>query len=148
MRGAAVAATFENVEKAREIGIEVGMGILQRVAHARLRGQVHHRTEAAVAEDGLGTLAVGKIELVKSEVLELPQHRKPRFLERGVIIIIDTVNADDRTAAFKKPPRQRKADKARGAGDQDGILRHRHLRASFRPAGQHHSRHSATPSGR
>ena len=50
MLGAAVAAAFENIEKAREIGVEIGMRILQRVAHARLRGEMHHRTEFAVAK--------------------------------------------------------------------------------------------------
>ncbi len=118
-----MAAAFENVKKAGEIGVEIGVRILQRIAHARLRGEMHHRTEVAVAKHRLGAFAVGKIELVKGESAELPQHGKPRLLERGVVVVVDAVDADDGAAAFQKPPRQRKADEACSAGDQNWSLR-------------------------
>ena len=73
MLGLAMAAAFENVEKAGEIGIEIGVRVLQRIAHAGLRGEMHDRTEIAVAKHRLGDFAVGEIELVKAEGAELPQ---------------------------------------------------------------------------
>ncbi len=60
-------AAFEHVEEAGQIGVQIGMRILQRVPHARLRREMHHWAELAVAEDRLGAGAVGKIELVKGE---------------------------------------------------------------------------------
>src|ERR1700728_1269717 len=123
MWGAAMTAAFEHVEEAGKIGVKIGMRILQRVPNARLRREMHHWAELAVAEDRLGAGAVGKIELVTGKVVERPQDREPGLLERRVVIVVDTVDADDGAAAFEEPPCQYKADKARGAGDQNWSLR-------------------------
>ena len=47
---AAVAAAFEDVVKAGQVGIHIGKRIVQRIAHAGLRGEVHDRSEVAVAK--------------------------------------------------------------------------------------------------
>ena len=45
MVGLALTAAFQNVEKTGEIGVEISVGILQRVAHASLRREMHNRAE-------------------------------------------------------------------------------------------------------
>ena len=69
MPAAAMAAAFKNVEKTGEVGVEIGVRVSQRVAHAGLRGKMHDRAEIAVAKQRLGGSAVGEIEPVKGEVL-------------------------------------------------------------------------------
>src|ERR1700733_15852408 len=138
MSGFTVTAAFEHIEETGEIGVEIGVWIFQRVAHAGLRGEMNDRTECTIAKTRFGAFAVGKIEPVKAEFAELPQHREPGFLERRVVIVIDAVDADDGAAAFEQPARQREADKARGAGDENRLLRHRYA----------HNRHNSMRAGR
>ena len=54
-----LAAPFENVEKAHQVGIRVGMGINQRIARADLRREVHHSVVGFLFEQALDLRAVG-----------------------------------------------------------------------------------------
>ncbi len=125
MLGVAMAAAFEHVEKAREIRIEIGVGIIQRVPNAGLRGQMHDRAEIAIAKNRLDRPAIGKIDLVEVEILKLSQNREARFLECRIVIVIDAINANDAAPVLKKAPRQREAKKAGCTGDQNGVMWHR-----------------------
>ena len=87
--GPAVPANLEDVEKSGEISIEIGVRILQRVAHSGLSGKMHDRSEIAVAKQRCGEPAVGEIEPVKSEVLELAKDGKSCLLERRIVIGVD-----------------------------------------------------------
>src|SRR5271155_4083088 len=122
MCGLGPSTALQNIEKAGEIGVEIGVRILQRVAHSGLRGKMHHRSEIAVAENCFHGFAIGKVDAVKRKSLKLPQHGKTRLFERRIIIGIEIVDTDDRAAAFENTSRQRKADKDCGAGDQKWIL--------------------------
>jgi hypothetical protein len=56
------------------------MGILQRVTDASLRGKVHDGSEFAIAKNGLYALAIGEINLVKTEVVEFAENGHTRVL--------------------------------------------------------------------
>src|SRR3974390_2344947 len=99
------------------------MRMLQRIAHSRLRSEMHDRAEISLAENRLGRLAFGKIDLMKTKLRKLPQHREPRFLERRVVIIVDAIDANHSAAVFQKPPRQRKADETCATRDQNRLWR-------------------------
>jgi hypothetical protein len=102
MAGFAVPASFQNIEEAGEIGVEIGMGILQRVTDTSLRGKMHDRSEFAVAKNGLYALAIGEIDLVKTEVVEFAENGDTRVLQRRIIIVVDAVEAHDRAASLQK----------------------------------------------
>ena len=70
-------------------------------------------------EQGLRELAIGEVEPAKSEIWELTQDREPGLPQRRIVIGIDIVNADDGVAVLEQPAREAKADKSRGAGDQN-----------------------------
>src|SRR5271156_849283 len=91
-------APFQNVEEACQIGIKIGMRILQRVPHAGLRGEVHYRPEAATLEQGFGRSAIGKIEPMEAEIPKLPQDSKPRPVERWAVVGGDAIDTDQCTA--------------------------------------------------
>ena len=50
MPHALVAAALEHISKAIEVALDVGRGVLNRITHARLGGQVHHGPGFAVRE--------------------------------------------------------------------------------------------------
>ena len=67
-------ASFQNIEEPGEIGVEIGVGILQRVTDTSLRGKMHDRSEFAFAKNGYYALAIGEIDLVKTEVVEFAKN--------------------------------------------------------------------------
>ena len=67
MFGVSMAATFQYIEEADEIGIGVGMGIGQRVTHARLRREVNHEGKAMCDKQSGHRFAVGNVQLLELE---------------------------------------------------------------------------------
>ena len=83
MVGFTMPASFQNIEEAGEIGVEIGMGILQRVTDTSLRGKVHDGSEFVVAKHGFYALAIGEIDLVKTGVVEFAKNGEFRSSERS-----------------------------------------------------------------
>ena len=101
MVGFTMPASFQNIEEPGEIGVELGVGILQRVTDAGLRGKMHDRSEFAIAKYGLSALAIGEIDLVKTEVVEFAENSDTRVLQRRIIIIVNAVEAHHRTTSLQ-----------------------------------------------
>src|SRR5262249_35878131 len=116
---------FENVEKAGKIGVEISVRVLQRIANTGLRGQMHHRPELALGKNAFDRAALGEIDLLESKFAKFAQNSQACLLQCRIVIIVDAVHADHGATSFKEPAGKRKADETRGAGNQDGILRHR-----------------------
>ena len=70
MIGSTMAAALENVEKAGEIGVEISVRVLQGVANAGLRREMHDRSELAVAKNALDGPPLGKIDFMEAELVE------------------------------------------------------------------------------
>ena len=102
MAGFTVPASFQNIEKTGEIGVEIGMEILQRVTDTSLRGKMHDGTEFAVTKNGFYALAIGEIDLVETEVVEFAKNGYTRVLQHRIIVVVDTVDAHDRAASLQK----------------------------------------------
>jgi hypothetical protein len=100
--GFTMPASFQNIEESSEIGVEIGVGILQRVTDTGLRGKMHDRSEFAVAKYGLYALAIGEIDLVKTEVVEFAENGDARVLQRRIIVVVNAVEAHDRAASLQK----------------------------------------------
>ena len=58
MLAAVVAATFQHVDEALDIRIDIGVRILQRITDAGLGSKVHHDWKSMVLEQGLGRCTV------------------------------------------------------------------------------------------
>jgi hypothetical protein len=100
--GFTMPASFQNIEEPGEIGVELGVGILQRVTDTSLRGKMHDRSEFAISQKGLYALAIGEIDLVKTEVIEFAENGDTRVLQRRIIIVVDAVEPHDRAASLQK----------------------------------------------
>ncbi len=62
-----VAAALKDVDEADQVAVDVGMRILDRVAHTGLGGQVDHLVELFLGEQFLHPGAVAHVELDETE---------------------------------------------------------------------------------
>ncbi len=113
-----VAAAFQHVQRAGQVAVGVGVRILDRVAHARLRREVHDAPDAPIREQRIHRLAVREVDPLEPELFLRPQPREPRLLERRVVVRIEVVEADHLVAAREQLPGHVVADEARRAGDE------------------------------
>src|ERR1700731_4821269 len=127
-----VPTAFQDIEEAGEVCVRVGVRIDQRVAHARLGGEMDHVLEAVLREQLRHPGAVGEVELDEMEGRIFAKLVEPRLLERRVIIGVEVVEAYDRAAGSQQPARHVEADETGGAGDENRIGGHR--RAHSRPS--------------
>ncbi len=123
MRRRVLARRFQQGKAAIDIRPQIGGGILQRVPHAGLRGQM---------QDQFGPL--GREQRVKRARRLEPrnhrhkavfglQHRVPGALQRRIVIIGQRVEADHPMAAGQQVPGAVKADEPGRTGHKNG----RHL---------------------
>ena len=70
----------------------------------------------------LQRVGVGEVDPLEAEALAemLREAIEAGLLERGVVIIVEVVDADDLIAALEQGARSRRSDEARGSGDKDG----------------------------
>ena len=122
------AARFENVEKADNVCVNVGLRVGQTVTHSRLRREVTDAIELFGGKEPVDRLFVGKIELDKTVVFVgfalhkfavfdrarvNPALRQPPKFDANVVVIVDIVQPHDLIAAPEKPLRRVKTDKPR-----------------------------------
>lgn len=86
-----MAAGLEHVEEADEVALEVGARVLDGVADARLRGEVHHDVEADLGEQALDEGSVAQVAAHEGETalgIGLGQHAQARVLDAGVVVAV------------------------------------------------------------
>ena len=115
-------STFEHVEEAREVGVNVGMRIDQRVTHAGLRGEMHDIGKAMRGEQFRHGAAVGNIDLLELEIGECLELRDPGLLETRIVIGIEIVDAYHVVSAGQQAPRNVHADESGRPGDENRFL--------------------------
>lgn len=117
-----VPAGLQYVEEAHEVTVHIGLRVLYRVAHAGLRGQVHHDVEAVLGEDPLHQGRVGEVTPHEGEAaigIRLPQHREACLLDARVVVAVHVVQADDDVVGrLKQPLYQERAYETCRAGNQ------------------------------
>ena len=133
MPAAVVPAAFQDVGEALDVGVDIGVRILQRIADAGLRREMHHVGKLLGGKQSGNACAIGEIELEEAEVRVTLELLEPRLLQRRIVVGVHAVEADHAAARFKQAARHVRADEARSA-------RHQHRFAA-------HSRHSSIPSG-
>ena len=131
MTTAIVPASFQHVEKALQVGIDISVRMVDRMAHAGLGRKVNHRRKAMPCKQRRDFEAVRKIGLHKGKAAVLSQDLEPRPLQCGIIIAVEVVETDDGALFGQQLSRDVEADEARGARDQYCLIRHPVPEASF-----------------
>ena len=137
-----MAAGFQHIDETDQIGIDVGVGILDRIAHPGLGRQIHHPPRSVVGE-GFGQhrpIFQAGPRLGKTGINL--QAGQPRPLQIHVVVIVQIVETDDFVAALQQAQRQRGADETGAARDQDF-----HSRPSTAVAGSRYLTSNSTESG-
>jgi hypothetical protein len=123
---AVVAAGLQDVHEADDVALDVGVWILQRVAHAGLRGEVDHPLRPEVGEGRVERGAVLQRRAQEREPGQWCQPRQPRFLQPRVVVVVEVVVAEHLVAARQQALAEFRTDEAGGAGDEDahdGVFR-------------------------
>ena len=131
MLDAAVPATFEDVGKARKIGVDIRLRLGERVPYSGLRGKVDDLLKTLRLKQTLNSLAVCKVDPQKAKMRIAGQPGEPGVLQIQIVIaaeIVDPNNLIVLRGSLKEPAAKMKSDEPRTTGDQD--LRHKYARAT------------------
>lgn len=117
-----MAAGLEHVEEADEVALEVGARVLDRVADARLGGEVHHDVESVRGEQTLDEGGVAQVAAHEGEAavgVGLGQHAQARVLDAGIVVVVEVVEADDGVIGLLEQLLDEEgADEASGTSDE------------------------------
>lgn len=120
-----VAAGLKDVEEADQVALEVGARVLDGVADARLRGEVHNDVEAALSEQALDEGGVAQVAANESKAavgVGLGQHAQARVLDAGVVVAVEVVESDDGIIGLlKQLLDEERTDEAGRSGDENII---------------------------
>ena len=117
MLHAVVAAAFQDMQEAYDIGADVHMWVLRGVAHAGLRGQVHHALRPVCGENALYRGAVGQVCMHVGVVGMVGEARQPRLLQVHIVVVRQIVDAGDLVAAREQAHGEVGANEPGGTGD-------------------------------
>ena len=118
MFDAVVPAAFDDMEETGDVALHVHVGILDRVAHPRLGGQVHHALEFLAGKHRLHGGAVGNVDLREAKAIESGQNLQSRRFQRRVVVAVEVVDADDLVTQGEQRLRGVKPDEPRRARDE------------------------------
>jgi hypothetical protein len=110
---------------ADQVGMDVGVGILDRVAHSRLCPEMHDPVEFPPLQRAVERGHVGEVDLDEAEAVVVPRTLlgDPVSLQLDAVIIVDVVDPEHLLAAAEQPGRDMMADEAGRAGHEDRHLR-------------------------
>ena len=112
--------SLEHGQEADDVGVDIGLGILDAVADAGLGPEVDDAAGRVLREQGGHAVAVRQIQRVVDIARMRQQQVEPRLFQGRVIIVIEIVDADHGFAARQQTLGGMKADEAGGSGDEDG----------------------------
>ena len=120
MRDAAMAAAFQHIAEADEVGVDIGLGMLDGVAYASLSCEMDHMARPVAGEDISGGGAISQGQALEAEAGMAEEPGEAGLLEAHVIIGVEIVDADDFLSHRKQPLRDGGTDEAGRAGNEDG----------------------------
>ena len=120
-----VAGEFEQVDVAREVGGDIGLRIVNRIAHPGLRPQMHHPVDLRAIERGIQRGHVREVECVEGKAVAARsgQRRDPVTLQADLIIVVEVVHPDDNVPARQQALGQTVANESGSAGNQNAHSR-------------------------
>ena len=114
-----MAAGLEHRQVAGEVGLLVGEGVVDRVAHARLGGEVHDPPRPLGPHQRAEALGVGDVEADHPEAGQGLEPGGPGGLQGRVVVVVEVVHPHDALAAAEQAFGHVHADEPGCAGDDD-----------------------------
>jgi len=119
MRCPGLTATLQHVHEPHQVGVDVGVRVLDAVAHARLGGQMDHHVEPAVANQAQHPISCYQIDPLEGEAGIGSEQGQPRLFEPRIVIGIQVVQPDDAMPLFQQASGEVKTDKPGSPRDQN-----------------------------
>jgi hypothetical protein len=88
-------AALEDIQEAGEVALHIRVGVFERIADARLGGQVDDDLEPFVREKRFHGFPVGQIHPDETEILFPLEYSEARLLQCHVVIGVQVVETDD-----------------------------------------------------
>src|SRR5690242_16525788 len=114
MLASVMPAAFEDVGEALQIGIDVGVRLLERVTHPGLRREMHNLRKSIRLEECSRSGAVGDIDPLEAESLFILECLDPRLFKSGIVVWRHVVDADHATSRREQSPSHMRADESGG----------------------------------
>src|SRR5262245_60879625 len=118
MRDARATTAFEHVAESHNIGVDVLLGMVDRISDASLRSEMDDDLKAIRREQSRHRVAIDDVEAFERKALAAGQAREPRLLERHLVVVVQVIHADYCAAARKQTVRERSTDETGGPSDQ------------------------------
>src|ERR1700716_192687 len=113
-----VPAAFQHIDEALHVGVDIGIGMVRRITTAGLRREVNDHGKAVLRKQRLDGSTIRQVDPDETEARLPLQYFEAGFLQPGIVIVVDDIEADDGTAVAQQALRDMKADKAGCSGDQ------------------------------
>ena len=91
-------AGLEKRDEARDVAVDVGVGILHGVANPGLRREVHHVGESDHIEELCQELGVVEVAIDDEDVM-LGEEGLAGFFQRRIVVVVEVVESDDAVSA-------------------------------------------------
>ncbi len=116
----AVPGQFEQVDVAGQVRADIGLRVLDRIAHPGLGAEMDDPVDLAPLQRALQRGHVGKVEVVESKAVApgRDQRGDAILLEADLVIVVEAVHPDHHIAARQQALGEGKANEAGGAGNQ------------------------------
>src|SRR6478736_1744885 len=88
-------AAFKDGREARQIGIDIGERVDDRMPHAGLRCQMDDLGKTMLPEQSRDCRAIGEVHSDETKWLEFGKFRKPRLFQCGIVVSIHVVEPDN-----------------------------------------------------
>src|SRR5205807_1919518 len=102
----------QHIDKAFEVGIDIGLGMINRRPHAGLSGQMDHHWKSMLGKKCAHRRTICKIHLYEAEPGVSEQDIETRPLQSCVIIIVEIVQPYDIASLGQQPASGVKTDEA------------------------------------
>ena len=111
MRHIIIPATFEDIHKALQISVDIGVRVFQRITYPGLRRQMDDAVRLFFGKDTGHRFLVLDRDTVKPEGGMVSNPRKARFFQGDIVIIIQIVDAHNLVSACQQAFNAMHADK-------------------------------------
>src|SRR5689334_5720182 len=102
------------------------MRIDQRVAHARLGGQMYDASDRVLEKQLFHPLTVGQIELHELKPVQRTQQGQARLFEPDVVVVVQIIETDDLVSTVDQTPGNVEADEPGSTGHEYERFSRRH----------------------
>ncbi len=112
-------APLKDVHEADQIGVHVGVRILERVTDPGLGRQMHHPLRPVTGKQRRHRAAVRHVHALVGKAGLPEQSLQPGLLQADVVIVVEVIDTNDFVTPCQQPPGHMEADEPRASRYQN-----------------------------